>query len=52
MSVDAVTTERFRQENHAAEERLPPLTAGFAIVGLSLLCWVPLLLPLVAFLHR
>jgi len=52
MSVNTVLTKRFGQEGHTEAERLPPLTAGFAIVGLSLLCWAPLLLPLVAFLHR
>jgi hypothetical protein len=52
MSVNALVTEGAGQATHREAERLPALTAGFAIVSLSLLCWVPLLLPIVAFLHR
>lgn len=51
MSVNSLVTERFVQERHDDAERLPALTAGIAIVGLSLLCWAALLMPLVAFLH-
>jgi hypothetical protein len=34
------------------DDRLAPLTAGFVIVGLSVLCWLPVLLPIIALAHR
>jgi hypothetical protein len=52
MSVNTLVTEQLGQDRFTDAERLPALTAGFAIVGLSLLCWLPLLLPLIVFLHR
>jgi hypothetical protein len=52
MSVDTLAADRTEQHLHGGEERLPPLTAGIVVIGLALLCWVPLLLPIIAFFHR
>jgi hypothetical protein len=52
MSVNTLATQSLGEDQRADAERLPALTAGIAIFGLSLLCWVPLVLPFVAFLHH
>jgi hypothetical protein len=51
MNVSTVTADRIAQNTDGEAERLPVLTAGVAILGLALLCWLPLLLPILAFLH-
>jgi hypothetical protein len=51
MTVNTITEDI---ERHATGEevRLPVLMAGVAIAGLSVLCWMPLLLPILSFLHH
>jgi hypothetical protein len=41
-----------RREPEALEERLPPRAAALGIIGLSLLGWAMVLVPLFAFLYR
>jgi hypothetical protein len=51
MNVNTVATDRIAQNPNGEAERLPVLTAGIVILGLALLCWFPLLLPILAFVH-
>jgi hypothetical protein len=52
MSVNTLVSEGIERNTGDEHDRLPRLTAGMVILGLSLLCWVPLLLPIYAFLHH
>jgi hypothetical protein len=52
MAVNTLATDDMDQYRADQVDRLPPLTAGLAIFGLSLLCWLPLLLPALVLLHR
>jgi hypothetical protein len=52
MTVNTLVTENIGQAATGDADRLPPLTAGVVIFGLSLLCWAPLLLPVIALFHR
>jgi hypothetical protein len=52
MSVNTLVTENIERNVRDEEGRLPVLTAGIAIFGLSLLCWAPLLLPVFSYLHH
>ena len=52
MSVNTLVSEGIERNARDENYRLPPVTAGMVILGLSLLSWVPLLLPIYAFLHH
>jgi hypothetical protein len=52
MSVNTFATGSAERHLSDVEDRLPAFTAGVVIFGLSLLCWIPLLLPVVAFFHH
>jgi hypothetical protein len=54
MSVNTFVANRqvLRAEMADEDNRLAPLTAGFVILGLSVLGWLPLLLPIIALGHR
>jgi hypothetical protein len=52
MAVNTLVTESIEGHGTGKPDRLPALTAGMAIFGLSLLCWTPLLLLIVALVHR
>jgi hypothetical protein len=40
------------QQPAAGEDRLSPRTAIYTVLGLSLLGWMPLLLPVLVFFHH
>jgi hypothetical protein len=54
MSINTIVANRqmLRAEIADEDNRLAPLTAGFVIVGLSVLGWLPLLLPIIALAHH
>ncbi|HUC12733.1 MAG TPA: hypothetical protein VL985_20245 [Stellaceae bacterium] len=52
MSINVLAAEQIEPGSKGEAERLPVLTAGLLIFGLSLLCWLPLLLPIIALVHR
>lgn len=54
MSVNTFVVNRqvLPAEIAAEDNRLAPLTASFVILGLSVLGWLPVLLPIIALSHR
>jgi hypothetical protein len=51
-TVNTFLAESIEERSADKSDRLPALTAGMAIFGLSLLCWMPLLLLIEALVHR
>jgi hypothetical protein len=51
MQVNALVTN-VRQERRTEVERVSARTALFAIFTLSLLSWMPIILPVLAYFHR
>lgn len=52
MSMNITVAQAIEQDAGIERHRLPPLTAGIVIFGLSLLCWAPIVLPIFTFLHH
>ena len=52
MQINAFVTDIGHQEGRTGEGRLPVRTAVVTIFVLSLLSWVPIVLPLLAYFHR
>jgi hypothetical protein len=52
MSVNILANESIERTASDERDRLPTLTAGVVIFGLSLLCWAALLLPVYTFVHH
>jgi hypothetical protein len=52
MTVDTSVTGSIEGQLPGQSDRFSALTAGMAIFGLSLLCWMPLVLLIGALVHR
>lgn len=52
MQINVFVTDIGQQEGRTGEGRLPVRAAVITIFVLSLLSWIPIVLPLLAYFHR